>query len=516
MKCRNLVLILGDQLDLHGAALQGFDPAQDIVFMAEVPEDCTLVVSHKARIILTLTAMRHFADDLKRRGFPCDYEVTGEHAFPTLKDALTDAAHRRAPERILVTEPGEHRIEQMLRESAKKVGVPLEVREDTHFLLSKHEFALWAEGQDQKQDELRMEGFYRYMRRRSGILMDGMTPRGGKWVHEPENHGRANKEGFEHPPAPPVFPPDTITRKVVAEVERRYASHPGDPTSFAWPVTRVDAITALRDFVRHRLPLYGRYQDAMWTGEPWLYHSQVSAALNLKLLNPREVLAAAVQAHHQGHVPVDAVESFVRGVLGWREFLRGMYWLDMPDMRDANHFGHTRKLPAWYRTGNTQMNCMRQTIGQTLKHGYAHQPQRLMVTGQFALLAEVAPREVADWYLGAYADAVEWATLPNVMGIALYANGGRFTNKPYIVSGIHIDRTSNYCAGCRYRADEKTGSRACPMTTLYWHFLDKHEAALAANPRTAPLAANLAKLKGVTRTAIREQAAITLTRLDSL
>jgi deoxyribodipyrimidine photolyase-related protein len=512
MKCRNLVLILGDQLDLHGAALQGVDPAQDIVFMAEVPQESTVVWSHKARIALFLSAMRHFAEELKRRGIFCDYAQLGEHTFPTLKDALTDAIRCRAPDKIIVAEPGEYRIEQMLREVASSIGVGLEVRDDTHFLISRREFAGWASA----HPEPRMEQFYRHMRKRSGILMEGAQPRGGKWNYDGENREHFGKEGPGQLPAPPVFPPDTVTRKVIAEVERRFGAHPGDLATFAWPVTRTDALAALKLFIKQRLPDFGRYQDAMWTGEPWLYHSLVSTALNLKLLNPREVIAAAVAALHEGRAPLAAVEGFVRQILGWREFVRGMYWLDMPAMREANHFGHSRRLPAWYWTGNTQMNCMRQAIGQTLKHGYAHHIQRLMITGQFALLAEVAPREVEDWYLAVYVDAVEWVELPNVAGMALYANGGRFTSKPYIASGAYIDRMSNYCSGCRYRPEEKAGSRACPVTTLYWHFLDKHADQLAQNPRTALMAASVAKLKGEARAAMREQAALTLSRLDSL
>ena len=512
MSVRNLVLILGDQLDIKGAALHGFDPASDLILMAEVAEESKHVWSHKARIAMFLSAMRHFADDLKVRGMPCEYRQLGSHDFSTLDGVVADAVVRHRPKKIVLTEPGEYRVEQLLRSAARTAGISIDVRDDAHFLISRHEFATWAKGYRQ----IRMEHFHRHMRKRTGILMDGAEPYGGQWNYDAENRGSFGKDGPGPLPAPPEFPPDAITRKVIGEVEKRFGDHPGDLSTFAWPVTRADALVALRAFIADRLPQFGASQDAMWTGEPWLYHSLVSAALNLKLLNPREVIAAAVKALRTGHAPVEAVEGFVRQILGWREFMRGMYWLDMPGMREANHFKHARKLPRWYWTGNTHMNCMRQVIGQTLKFGYAHHIQRLMVTGQFALLAEIVPQEVEDWYLAVYVDAVEWAELPNVAGMALYADGGRFISKPYVASGPYINRMSNYCTGCRYRPDEKTGSRACPVTTLYWHFLAKHEQALADNPRTSPMTKHIAKLNGEQRAALREQAENTLDRLDSL
>lgn len=512
MSLRNLVLILGDQLDLHGAALHGFNPATDLILMAEVPEESKVVWSHKARTVMFLSAMRHFADDLHARAMPCEYLRLRAHDFPTLESAVSDALRRHRPEKLVATEPGEYRIEQMLRTNAKALGIAIDLREDAHFLISRHEFATWARGHRQ----LRMEHFHRHMRKRTGILMDGAEPYGSRWNYDTENSANFGREGPGQVPAPPEFPPDATTRKVISDVEKLFGDHPGDLSTFAWPVTRADALVALREFIKLRLPQFGAYQDAMWTGEPWLYHSMVSAALNLKLLNPREVIAAAVKALKAGHAPIEAVEGFVRQILGWREFVRGMYWMDMPTLREANYFQHARKLPRWYWTGNTQMNCMRQVIGQSLKFGYAHHIQRLMVTGQFALLAEIAPQEVEDWYLGVYVDAVEWVALPNVAGMALYADGGRFTSKPHIASGAYIDRMSNYCTGCRYRPDEKTGSRACPVTTLYWHFLDKHEELLANNPRTSPMTKPLGKLNDLERAALREQAEKTLDQLDSL
>jgi deoxyribodipyrimidine photolyase-related protein len=313
-----------------------------------------------------------------------------------------------------------------------------------------------------------MESFYRTMRRETGVLMRGDQPEGGVWNFDRENRGSFGRHGPGTVPAPPRFEPDEITREVLALVQARFPDHPGSLASFAWPVTRAQARQALDAFIRDRLPGFGQHQDAMWIDQPVLWHSPLSSSLNLKLLDPREVIAAAERAWRERALSLAAVEGFIRQVLGWREFIRGVYWLDMPGLRSANHFRHGRPLPAWYWSGETRMNCMRQTLGQTLAHGYAHHIQRLMITGNSALLAGLSPQQVADWYLAVYVDAVEWAELPNTAGMALYANGGRFTSKPYAASGAYIRRMSNYCTGCGYRPQERTGPQACPITVLYW------------------------------------------------
>lgn len=510
---RHLILILGDQLDIESAALDGLDVSKDVVLMVEVPQESTKVWSHQARTACFLAAMRHFARALEARGIPCEYSRLGRHAHRTLCDAVGAALKRLRPRKLVLTEPGEWQIEQDLKALCAGQGVAFDVRDDTHFLISRQAFAGWARGYRQ----LRMEHFYRKMRKDTGILMQkNGEPEQDRWNFDRENRGSFGKAGPGTTPKPPLFKPDAITLEVIADVQQQFPDHPGDLSTFNWPVTREDALVAMRAFMRERLPRFGEYQDAMWTDEPWLYHSLLSVALNLKLLNPREVIAAALAEYRAGHAPIEAVEGFVRQILGWREFMRGLYWLDMPGMREANHFKHSRKLPAWYWTGKTHMRCMQEAVGQTLKHGYAHHIQRLMVTGQFALLAEVIPKEVEDWYLAVYVDAVEWVELPNVAGMALYANGGRFTSKPYIASGAYIKRMSNYCQGCRYQPGEKTGPHACPMTTLYWHFLDKHEPTLAANPRTSLMAKNINRLKADERQALRDQAALTLANLDAL
>jgi len=511
-KTRHLIFILGDQLDENSAALTDFDPQLDQIFMAEVVAESTHVWSSKTRTAFFFSAMRHFAKAQQGRGFPVDYAAIGAHKFATLSDALTDAITRFRPAKIIMVEPGDWRIEQALIALGEHLKLPIAMREDQHFLISRLEFAEWASGYKQ----MRMEYFYRMMRKRHQIMMDGDDPIGGRWNYDTENRGAFDKKGPQNVPVPPIFAIDAITKSAIADVEKNFGGHPGTLEHFNWPVTRTDALIALKSFIEERLVKYGEFQDAMWTDEPFLHHSLISSSLNMKLLNPREVIAAAVQALKKGRAPIEAVEGFVRQVLGWREFMRGMYWLDMPGMRAANHYGHTRPLPAWYWTGDTHMNCMKQTLQQTLRYGYAHHIQRLMVTGIWGLLAETQPQEMADWYLSVYVDAIDWVELPNVAGMALYANGGRFTSKPYIASGQYIKRMSNYCVGCQYKPEVRVGAVACPFTTLYWNFLDKHEKTLVKNPRTSLMAKNITRLPDDERAAIRAQALVTLKNLDSL
>ena len=510
--CRHLVFVLGDQLDMNSSAFADFDAAQDRVLMAEVRDESTHVWSIKPRTTFFFAAMRHFAEELRQKHVSVDYQKIGAHDSASLADALKAAVKRHLPKKIVMVEPGDWRVEQALRTFATESKINLVMREDTHFMCSRHEFAEWASGYKQ----IRLEYFYRMMRKRYNVMMEGDQPLQGRWNFDSENRGAFPKAGPPKVPPPHQVAADAITREVMADVKKHFADHPGTLDDFCWPVTRKAALQSLKQFVEERLEHFGQFQDAMWTDEPFLFHAHVSAALNAKLLNPREVINAALTALNEGRAPIEAVEGFVRQVLGWREFMSGLYWLDMPGMREANHFQHHRKLPAWYWTADTHMNCMKQTITQTLTHSYAHHIQRLMVTGIFGLMAETKPQELEDWYLAVYIDAIDWVELPNVAGMALFANKGRFTSKPYIASGQYIKRMSNYCSGCRYRPEVKTGDNACPFSTLYWNFLDKHETMLVSNPRTSLMAKNITRMSNDERAAIRSQAAHTLENLDSL
>ncbi|HEY9193846.1 MAG TPA: cryptochrome/photolyase family protein [Methyloversatilis sp.] len=501
---RQLVLVLGDQLDLDAAAFDGFDAARDAVWMAEVAEESTHVWSSKPRTAIFLAAMRHFAQALRAAGRTLYYTRLDDSANQgSLQAQLRTDIERLRPARLVMTAPGDWRVLQAIKALARAQGLPLDIREDRHFYCSVHDFAAHAQG----RKSLRMEFFYREMRKRHGVLMEGDQPEGGQWNFDADNREAFGASGPGAVPPRTVFEPDALTREVIALVEGRFATHPGRLDGFAWPVTREQALVALQRFIIERLPLFGRYQDAMWPGEPWLYHAHLAAALNLKLLNPREVVAAAVAAYRTGTAPLAAVEGFVRQILGWREYVRGIYWTRMPGYAALNALDAHEDLPAWYWTGATDMACLRDAITQTLRHGYAHHIQRLMVTGLFALMYGVQPQQVHAWYLAVYVDAVEWVELPNTLGMSQYADGGLMASKPYVATGKYIQRMSPHCRGCRYDPAQRTGDGACPFTTLYWDFLMRHEPALAANPRMALQVKNVARLTDAQKQALRQRAA---------
>jgi deoxyribodipyrimidine photolyase-related protein len=500
---RHLVIVLGDQLDPESSALQDFDRTQDVVWMAEVAEESTHVWSVKQRIAVFLSAMRHFAEHLRSLHMRLQYTRLDDAGnLGTLDLELGKAITQLQPTGLIMTAPGDWRVLQSLRAVAKQHGVPLDLRDDRHFFSTVREFAAHAQGRKQ----LRLEYWYRELRVRHGILMDGKNPVGGQWNLDADNRESFGKDGPQNVPPPTRFAPDILTREVIALVNARFADHPGSLESFGWPVTREQALQALQAFIAQRLPLFGQYEDAMWSGQAWLYHSHLSCALNLKLLNPREVVQAAEDAWRTGHAPLAAVEGFIRQILGWREYVRGMYWTRMPDYLERNALDAQAELPAWYWTGDTDMACLKDAITQTLQQGYAHHIQRLMVTGLYALLLGVKPQSVHRWYLSVYVDAVEWVELPNTLGMSQFADGGLMASKPYVASGKYIQRMSNHCKGCKYDPAQSTGATACPFTTLYWDFLIRHEAPLKKNPRMAMQLKNLSRLDPPARQAIVDQA----------
>jgi deoxyribodipyrimidine photolyase-related protein len=503
---RQLVIILGDQLDQQAPHFKDFDPAQDVVWMAEVAEESTHIPSSKQRIALFLSAMRHFAATLTAGGVRVLYtQLDDPQNCGTLQGELTRTIQVHRPKQVIMTAPGDWRVLQALKQAVQDQGMTLLIHEDTHFITTVREFAAYAKGRKQ----LRLEYFYRDIRKKTGLLMQSdqpETPEGGQWNFDQENRGAFAASGPADVPPPTRFKPDAITQSVIQEVNQRFADHPGRLDSFAWPVTRPDALIALEQFITQRLPGFGQYQDAMWQGEVWLYHSHLSAALNLKLLNPMEVARAAEAAYRKGLVPLAAAEGFIRQVIGWREYVRGIYWTQMPGYLELNALKADQALPDFYWTGNTEMACMKDAITQSLAHGYAHHIQRLMVTGLYALLYGVRPKEIHAWYLSMYVDAVEWVELPNTLGMSQFADGGIMASKPYAATGKYIQRMSNYCKGCRYDPSRSTGENACPFTTLYWAFLIRHEASLKKNPRMSLQVRNLDRLSTDERRVILQQA----------
>ncbi|MEM7611504.1 MAG: cryptochrome/photolyase family protein [Pseudomonadota bacterium] len=502
--CDTLILILGDQLDATNPALVKARRHRDRVLMIECEQESTHVWTHKHRIALFLSAMRHYAQALRDDGWTVEYrDLT--NGINDIAQGLADAIKALRPARVCVVQPGEWRLLEDMRVTCRAADIPLEVCEDCHFFVTNDEFASWARGRKQ----LTMEYFYREQRRRFDVLMDDGEPVGGEWNYDKENRASFGRKGPQGLPTPPAFAPDSTTQAVITTVNERFPNHPGCLDNFAWPVTREEALQALSAFVEQRLPLYGRYQDAMWQGEPFLFHALLASSMNLKLLNPREVIDAAVAAWQSKPdlYPLASVEGFVRQILGWREFIRGIYWQEMPGYKALNHFSHEHPLPEWFWSGNTDMNCLRQTIGDTIRNGYAHHIQRLMIIGNYATLAGLAPTQVCDWFLSVYVDAVEWVELPNTLGMALHGDGGIVGSKPYVASGAYIKRMSNYCNDCRYTTTQRSGEDACPFNALYWDFLHRHRDSLSRTPRMRMVLKNLDRWDRQEIEAIKKRAA---------
>ena len=489
-----LRIVLGDQLTRGIAALKDY-AAGDTVLMMEVVEEATYVRHHKQKLTFVFSAMRHFAEELRGEGPTVDYVRLDDPANTgSFTGEVERAIARHTPSRIVVTEPGEWRVSEMMKRWRA------EILSDDRFFATPASFAAWAKGRKQ----LRMEFFYRDMRRLSGLLMEGDEPAGGQWNFDHDNRKALPKTIT--PPQRRRFEADAITREVMDMVAVRFPDHFGDLEPFGWAVTRADALEALDHFITACLPNFGDYQDAMAQGNVFLYHSVISPYLNIGLLTPREICQRAEEAWARGHAPLNAVEGFIRQILGWREYVRGLYWLKMPEYGETNALDAHRPLPDFYWTGKTEMNCLAQAIGDTKRHAYAHHIQRLMVTGNFALLAGLAPKEVEAWYLLVYADAYEWVELPNTHGMALFADGGVMASKPYAASGAYIDRMSDYCASCRFKPEVKLGPKACPFNYLYWDFLIRNEAKLKANPRMGMPYRTLAKMVGERRADITRHA----------
>ena len=473
-----LILVLGDQLTDTVAALREGDPAEDVVVMAEVAEEAGYVPHHPKKIAFCFAAMRHFAEELREAGWTVAYTRLDDDAgYSSIVEALIAASEKHGTSEVIATRPGEWRLIEALDDA------PLEVTqlEDDRFVASHAEFDDWAEG----RKELRMEYFYREMRRKTGLLMEGERPEGGKWNFDHDNRKPAPDEvDFS---GPMQFTPDEITEEVLALVEDRFGGNFGTLRPFWFAVTRGQARRALTHFIKGGLPKFGDYQDAMLSGEKFLWHSVLSMYLNAGLLDPIEICEAAEAAYREGAAPINAVEGFIRQIIGWREYMRGIYFREGPDYVRRNALNHQRKLPAFFWTGETKMHCIAEAVGQTRDEAYAHHIQRLMVTGNFALLAGINPFEVHEWYLAVYADAYEWVEAPNVIGMSQFADGGIVGSKPYVSSGNYIDRMSNYCGDCAYSVKTKLGEGACPFNLLYWAFLNRHRERFERNPRMAQM-----------------------------
>ena len=501
-----LVLVLGDQLTLSLSALREADRERDVVVMAEVGDEASYVPHHPKKIAFLFAAMRKFAERLRGEGWTVSYtKLDDPENAGSIPGELLRRAEEHGAQEILATEPGEWRLIHALTE------LPIPVRQlgDDRFLASHAEFEEWAEG----RKSLRMEYFYREMRKRTGLLMEADDkPAGGQWNFDHEN--RKPAPGEVEFSGPMSFTPDETVEEVLDLVERRFGNNFGRLRPFDFATDEGQARRQLAHWLKGGLAKFGDYQDAMMEDEPFLYHGLISFYMNAGLLDPMEVCRRVEQAWKDGDAPINAAEGFIRQIIGWREYMRGIYFLQGPDYTSRNVLGHDRKLPGLYWGDETGMNCLSHAVANTRDHAYAHHIQRLMVTGNFALIAQVDPAEVHEWYLSVYADAYEWVEAPNVIGMSQFADGGIVGSKPYVSSGNYIDRMSDYCKGCAYDVKTKTGEGACPFNLLYWHFLDRHRDRFESNGRMAQMYRTWDRMDAEKRDTVLQEAGAFLDRMD--
>ena len=505
-----LRLILADQLSESLASLKGADKHSDVIFLCEVITEATYVPHHPKKIAFLYTAMRHFAETLQEQGFKVRYIKLDDPANTgSFNGEIARAANEIKPQKIILTEPGEWRVLEMMAQWEGSLGIPVEILEDDRFLCNQNAFSTWAAGKKQ----FRMEFFYRDMRKKYHILMDlDGKPVGGEWNYDKENR-KPPQSGMTIPKRL-THKKSEITEEVLKLVQKRFTHHFGALTPFNYAVTRPQALMELDHFIDRVLPYFGDYQDAMMLGEPYLFHSLISSYLNAGLLLPLEICQKAEKAYYSNKAPLNAVEGFIRQILGWREYVRGIYWHHMPAYADVNYFNAKLSLPDFYWGDQTNMNCISEAVRHTREHAYSHHIQRLMITGNFALLAGLDVRQVREWYLAVYSDAYEWVEMPNTLGMALFGDGGIMASKPYAASGKYIQRMSNYCETCKYSPNEMTGDTACPFNALYWDFLARNESKLRGNQRMPYVFATWDKFGPEKQKNIRAQAKTILQRMQ--
>ena len=508
-KSLTLLPVFADQLSHSLASLKAADKAQSVVLMVEVKEEAETVPHHARKLVFLFSAMRHFAEELRRKGWRVDYvQLDAPENSHSFTGEVARALKRHPFTHLQLTEPSEYRVLKMAQGWADQFSTDVSILNDDRFLCGHDEFNNWAAG----RKSLRMEYFYREMRKKTGLLMDGDQPIGGQWNFDKDNRKPAKPDLLM--PKPLRFKCDAITAQVMDMVRARFPDRYGDIDDFFYAVTRADALRALRWFVDHALPSFGDYQDAMLRGEPFLYHSLLSAYLNTGLLGWHEIAKSVEAAYMAGKAPLNAVEGYIRQIIGWREYVRGIYWREMPGYLKVNALSATRPLPQFYWTAETDMACMAEALGQTKKHAYAHHIQRLMVTGTFALIAGIDPYALHEWYLSVYIDAFEWVEAPNTIGMSQFADNGLLASKPYAASGNYINKMSDYCKGCRYDVKQRTGPDACPFNALYWDFIAHHEQSFKGNPRMAQMVRVWQRFDQAEQARIRHTAADFLDTLD--
>ena len=504
-----LRVILGDQLTDSISSLSNCDKSEDIVLISELIDEATFIPHHKKKLVFIFSAMRHFALDLKNNGFNVIYnKLNDSDNTGSLTGEISRLMKNQSFEKIVITSPSEFRVLKEIELLSKKIDIPVDILIDDRFFVELEDFKQWALNKKQ----LRMENFYREQRKKNSILMCGTNPVGGQWNFDSDNRKPFNSD--LKIPAPFINSPDEITKEVMEMVSNFFPKHFGDIEPFNFAVNRHQALNALKLFLEDRLLYFGDFQDAMLQEEPWMFHSHISFYLNCGLLLPKECVHEAQKLFYEGKAPLNSVEGFIRQILGWREFLRGIYWLKMPEYLENNFFEVTRNLPQMYWTGETKMNCLSQCVNETKKNAYAHHIQRLMVLGNFALITGIDPKQVNHWFYVVYADAYEWVELPNVSGMILFADGGLVATKPYASTGSYINKMSNYCENCEYKVSIKNGTEACPFNYLYWDFLDRNREKLSSNFRMTMMYKTYDRMDESKKTKIREDTEIFLKSID--
>jgi deoxyribodipyrimidine photolyase-related protein len=505
-----LRLILGDQLNINHSWFKEKDSKITYVMM-EIKDETSYVLHHAQKIIATFAAMRFFAEQLQQKGFEVIYfKINDKENEQGFYQNINKIIKEKNIGTLQYLEPDEYRLSIELKKLESIENIKVESVDTEHFLVPK----FYAKDFFSEKKHWRMEEFYRNMRKKFSILMDGDKPIGGKWNFDSDNRKRWDGS----PNTTEDFRPSHNHEKLFLEINNENIEHfgEGQESNFRWPISREESVKLLDNFMAKDLVNFGDFQDALHDENWRLFHSFLSFSLNSKMLSPLEVIRKAEEAYYEKDLPLSSVEGFIRQILGWREYIRGVYWANMPGYDQHNFFKHNAKLPDWFWTGKTDMRCLSLSISQSLKNAYAHHIQRLMIIGNFSLLAGLDPKEVHKWYLGIYIDAYEWVEMPNTLGMSQFADGGLLATKPYVSSAAYINKMGNYCSSCKYKLKEKLGEDACPFNSLYWNFFDRHQDKLSNNPRLGIVNSQLKKMDQSQKEEINKKANFYLNNLNSL
>jgi deoxyribodipyrimidine photolyase-related protein len=509
---KTLRLILGDQLNSNHSWFKSVDDSVTYVMM-EIRTETDYAKHHIQKVVGIFAVMQNFANQLKSNKHNLIYlHLNDENNLQSFQDNIQNLISEHEFNHFEYQLPDEYRVDQDLIELCNTISIPSKSVDSEHFFTSRNELGDFFQG----KKTFLMESFYRAMRKKHAVLMDGDQPLTGKWNYDSDNRKKLPKD--HKPTSPLIF--DNDVSEILFEINKTDIKTIGsiDANHFIWPINREQSLELLDFFATECLSLFGSFQDAMTPNEWSIYHSRISFSMNIKLISPKEVIDRVTLEWQKrsDEIEYHQLEGFVRQIIGWREYMRGIYWNQMPDYATLNYFNNSDKLPSWFWTGTTKMNCLKEAINQSLNYGYAHHIQRLMITGNFALLAGVHPDEIDAWYLGIYIDAFEWVQITNTRGMSQFADGGIVGTKPYVSSASYIDKMSNYCGSCYYKKAIKTGDKACPFNSLYWNFYDKNESKLAKNPRIGMMYNVWRKMKPEDKTALLEQADYYLKNINDL